>query len=318
MTNGMRWMGARCPSCGCNGIPPITYASCCRCNPPSQIVVTSLLYPVTQYTTTGPYVWQSAELIASNMTLSTSGLPTGCYQYKDFVVGDGWDTGQPIGAYDYLNENAWYSYVNGTQYNDNQVTPWELNVYFTCNNNSTTMRVEFGDAGAQEVFTSTLSASTSIPTQESLCETDSIVSGTTSNLQYYKKLTFTTVKDFNICDWHGNYTGCDMSNMTLTNGVKTLSGNNDGNQNGSSSWTSGGMSGDYIVVPNDAGSDWRFGKPSVLANGSNRIALYNQFGVVVANYEMNACEGNTTWTNIGNSADVFTFTISGGRHCNDI
>jgi hypothetical protein len=109
-----------------------------------------------------------------------------------------------------------------------------------------------------------------------------------------------------------------MSNMTLTNGVKTLSGNNDGTQNGSSSWTSGGMSGDYILVPNDAGSDWRFGKPSVLANGSNRIALYNQFGVVVANYEMNACEGNTTWTNIGNSADVFTFTISGGRHCDDI
>ena len=224
-------MGAKCPSCGCNGIPPTTYASCCRCNPPSQIVVTSLLYPVTQYTTTGPYVWQSAELIASNMTLSTSGLPAGCYQYKDFVVGDGWDTGQPIGAYDYLNQNAWYSYVNGTQYNDNQVTPWELNVYFTCNNNSTTMRVEFGNAGAQEVFTTTLSANSSVPTQESLCETDSIVSGTTSNLQYYKKLTFTTVKDFNLCDWHGSYTGCDMSNMTLTNGIKTLSGNNDGSQN---------------------------------------------------------------------------------------
>ena len=304
--------------CGCCDVTPTTHADCCRCNPPVQIVVTSLLVPVTQLTTTGPYVYQSAELISSNMTLTASGTPASCYQAQGFVVGNGWNTGQQIGAYDYLNENAWFSYVNGTQYSDNQITGWELNVRFACSNNSTTMTVRFGPSGATQTFSQTLSTSSSVPTQETLCETNSIVTGTTSNLQYYSKLTFTTAKDFNLCDWHGLYTGCDMSNMTLTNGVKTLSGNNDGTQNGSMNWSAGGMSGDYLVVPNDAGSDWLFGKPSSLANGSNRIALYNAFGVAIANYEMSSCNGASTWTNISNSADVFTFTIAGGRHCSDI
>lgn len=311
----MRWSpGCQC----CDETIVTTHRSCCRCNPPTEIVVTSLLVPVTAYTTSLPYTWQSAELIASNMTLTASTNLLGCYQYQDFTVGNGWDTGQQVGAYDFLNENAWYSYVNGTQYSNNQTTGWELNVNFTCNSNSTTMTVRYGPSGATETFSETLSTSNSIPTQESLCETNTIVTGTTSNLQYYRKLTFTTAKDFNLCDWHGLYTGCDMSNMTLTNGVKTLSGNNDGTQNGSMSWTAGGMSGDYMLVPNDAGSDWRFGAPTSLANGSDRIALYNEFNVVVANYEMSSCNGSSTWTNINNSADVFTFTIAGGRHCSEI
>ena len=305
--------------CGCCESTPTTHADCCRCNPPVQMVVTSLLVPVTAYTTSLPYTWQSAELISSNMTLTAStGANAGCYHSQGFVVGNGWNTGQQIGAYDFLNNNAWYSYVNGTQYNNNQTTGWELNVNFTCSSNSTTMTVRYGPSGATKTFSQTLSTSDSIPTQESICETNTIVTGTTSNLQYYSKLTFTTAKDFNLCDWHGLYTGCDMSNMTLTNGVKTLSGVNDGSQNGAMSWSAGGMSGDYMLVPNDAGSDWRFGAPTSLANGSDRIALYNDFGVVVANYEMSSCNGSSTWTNINNSADVFTFTITGGRHCSDI
>ena len=305
--------------CGCCDVTPTTHANCCRCNPPVQIVVTSLLVPVTQFTTTGPYVYQSAELIASNMTLTASTGGEGlCFQLRSAVVGNGWATGQELGIYDYLNENAWSNYVNGLQFDNNQTTPWELTVRFTCNNNTTTMAVRYGSSGFIQTFSQAISASSSVPDQETLCETNSISTGTTSNLRYYSKLTFTIAKDYNLCDWHGLYTGCDMSNMTLTNGVKTLSGNNDGTQNGSMTWSAGGMSGDYLVVPNDAGSDWLFGKPSSVANGSNRIALYNAFGVVVANYEMSACNGSSTWTNISNSADVFTFTITGGRHCSDI
>ena len=304
--------------CGCCESTPKTHRDCCRCNPPQQIIVSSLLVPVTAYTTSLPYTWQSAELISSNMTLDATYSTDGCFQKFAAQVGNGWNTGQQIGAYDFLNENAWFGYVNGLQYFDNQTTPWELSVQFTCSSNSTTMTVRFGSSAAIQSFAQTISASNSVPDQESLCETTSIVYGSASNLQYYSKLTFTAVKDFNLCDWHGLYNGCDMSNVTLTNGVKTLSGVNDGSQNGAMSWTAGGSSGDYMLVPNDAGSDWRFGKPSSLANGSKRIALYNAFGVVVANYEMSSCDGSSTWTNIGNSADVFTFTIAGGRNCNDI
>ena len=312
----MRKFNGSVTCCSCSAITE--YASCCRCNPPTSVTVTSLIYPVTQFTTTGPYVWESAELISSPVALTSGGSPIGCVHTKGSTVGGFWNTGQPIGAYDFLTENAWFSYVNGTQYSDNQVTGWSLGVFFSCNTNATTMQVNFGPSGAEETFSQTISTSPSIPDQRTLCETTSIVSGSPSNLQFYKKLEFSVTKDYNLCDWHGIYTGCDMSGASLSNGVRTLSGVNNGTQNGASSWSSGGMLGDFILVPNDAGSDWKFRYPNSPTNGSDRIGLYDGSNVHIADFEMNACEGNTTWTNVSNGNDVFTFTITGGRHCDDV
>ena len=305
--------------CGCcdgSGFPV-----CSRCNPTGYMTVTSLkvpgpiLSPPPQSVTIG---YQTSELIASPITMQFQDTFDGlCKQWSAANSGS-WTSNKIafFGGYIYPNHNG----------------PWALGLEFFQNTAGGISQVSVGynapsiangNPGTNTTLDLTDAYDALVPDEQSDCEKTFFENGASNNPQFYFSITFGAAPEYSLCTWWPGT--CDFANAVLTNGKRLLSGVVQETQTGSMYWDKGNTGfDDWIRIPNSGtGGDWRFSKPNDSQVSSGKY-IYEYDPLLVGfnfqyarkgRYQMNACAGNVTWTNVANSNETFEFTIANSRVC---
>ncbi len=309
--------------CGCcedgSGFPV-----CSRCNPTGYMTVTSLKVP-------GPLLspppqsiiigYQTSELIASPITTQFQDVSNGlCEQWSSATSGS-W------------TNNKIVSGVN-SYYQPNNNGAWALALRFRSGGSPGGLsQVDVGynaasSPGANPGYTLTFDLVNAynalIPDERTECEKTTFESGASNNPQFYSSITFQSAPDYSLCSWWAGT--CDFADAVLTNGKRLLNGVVQETQTGAMYWDKGStLSDDYVRIPNSGNAgDWRFSRPNDLSVSAGKyiyeydpllVSFFTFMYDLKGRYQMNACAGNVTWTNVANSSETFEFTIANSRVC---